>query len=406
MTLGNSNKILQRQIKFHVLTIWTVIIVYPVISILDFIYYPKFLTGLLLIRAAVVLCFFVLLMLIKLKKYKLIKFYPVLMIIPATWSLSYMSYYVGDGFSSPYFASNMLIILAVSVTLETSAMEFFMLAFCALPFHFYINSLATKYSDHDMVSNIFFLGLAFVIGSILNILTNQLRKKELEARENNEFLVKVFTHDVKNRITVLYMILDRIRNTSVDRNISKDMEEVIIEQDRISQMVKNLMNCFAMEDSLVIKKKSYSMEEIGEEIAQEWSFKFANRSTKFDVEIKDNVNIRMDHEYMKLAWNNILSNSLQYAGSKGSSKVTLYRENDWIIMSFKNSGKIIPVDFRKHIFDKYLKPEQQSPYSKGLGLHYSKLVVSLHGGTIEYIPHERSKEDEEEVNEFLVKIPA
>ena len=46
-----------------------------------------------------------------------------------------------------------------------------------------------------------------------------------------------------------------------------------------------------------------------------------------------------------------------------------------------------------------MDPKKQSPYSKGLGLHYARLMCEMHGGQIEY------NDAVENQHEFQIKLP-
>ena len=73
--------------------------------------------------------------------------------------------------------------------------------------------------------------------------------------------------------------------------------------------------------------------------------------------------------------------------------------NKLINISFLNSGTLAYETSQKNIFEKYKLPETHSPYNKGLGLNYSKMMCELHGGDLTY------NITEDKLNEFIVKLP-
>jgi signal transduction histidine kinase len=317
--------------------------------------------------------------------------------ILASTIISLMPLFTGDGFASHYFGGNMLVILIASVIFNVSPLEFTILASGILFFHFTIISLASPFNYKEFMSSLFFLVSASLMGGILNTLVNAQQKREDDLYNHNQFFVKVFAHDIKNHLA------SGIANLQLLKQIPDDLTQIdtiIDDEKHINRIVGNLINIFSS-DSLYINKQNINFTQLTEHLTKEWKPKFQTKKITFELinAIPTDLPIRFDNQYMQLVWDNLLANSYQNTPSEGKIIIRFFIEKTSAVFSFANSGEIIPESLRATLFNKHLHSEKHTPYSKGLGLHYSKMMCDLHGGDILYII------TPENLNEFRVKLP-
>ena len=99
---------------------------------------------------------------------------------------------------------------------------------------------------------------------------------------------------------------------------------------------------------------------------------------------------------------NLVDNAVKFTDENGKILVNTANDNKYAYFSIINSGKGIPKDDLKRVFDRFYKVDASRSTdvkSTGLGLYLVKSIVDLHGGTISV---------ESEVNNFTrftVKLP-
>ncbi|MBN1114025.1 MAG: HAMP domain-containing histidine kinase [Oligoflexia bacterium] len=264
--------------------------------------------------------------------------------------------------------------------------------------------MAGNFSFNDFFSQAFFLGYGVTIGCVLNVLTTRVVKREHEAVKRTEFLIKTLSHDVKNRLSIIKGCLSLICADYEDKKPEQKMKVGILDMEstKVSQIVNNLINCFS-EEYINLNKKPESIHKIKEMIMSDWEQKFKLNSINFDfklINISEQDSIDIDLNYIELAWNNILANSIQY--NKPGSRVCLNiaRQNGSVLFKFLSDNEIIPEEKREEIFNKYTDSKQHTFCSKGLGLYYVRFVSRLHGGNAWY-----GVEDESGKGMFILEFP-
>lgn len=357
--------------------------------ILDAVYYPQYLGRLLTIRLiaiAYACCAFILLSKIPIKYLD-----ADILAIPGNLAISLMCYFT-EGFSSVYFGGNMLVILATSM-LAVNLARYAISLVIILVFHFSLLILRKPLDLQGMSAHAFFLSYAAVIGFIIKLLADKIRNREFIANRKNEYFVKVFAHDIKNRIAAGITTLE----LHMENSNQKFLKTILNNEKQMNRMVVNLINIFS-EERIVIKKEPMAPAALMDIFKKHWAVIFNAKNIEFICRADSNENVWLDKNYMLLAFDNLLSNASQHTPENGKTLVELSNDNCFSYISFLNSGKTIPKEAVKDIFKQYLHPKKQTAYHKGLGLNYSKMMCELHGGSMTYSV-------ENNMNKFTIKMP-
>ena len=236
---------------------------------------------------------------------------------------------------------------------------------------------------------IFSLGIFFIVWKVYD---EYLKAKIAEALEKVDYMTKIICHDLKNKIIVPSMSLQRLIFQAGNNDV---LLQIQYQLNIVSNSIANLINVTENE-AAGIKIKP---EKINTEILRN---KFENfkkicffRNIVCEIELTEDAVI-VDWHYFELVIDNLLQNIFQSTPEGG--KVRIKQKYNEII--FSNSGFIIPENNRSGIFEKYENRGSHTAYNKGLGLHYSKMIVELHGGKIAYRAN-----DIEKMNEFVIKFP-
>ncbi len=95
---------------------------------------------------------------------------------------------------------------------------------------------------------------------------------------------------------------------------------------------------------------------------------------------------------------NILNNAQQAIDDSGTITITTRQEDEWVIVSIRDTGCGIPADMREKIFDPFFTTKEPG-VGTGLGLSLSYGLITKLGGTIE------CKSELRLGTEFLIRFP-
>ena len=97
------------------------------------------------------------------------------------------------------------------------------------------------------------------------------------------------------------------------------------------------------------------------------------------------ITLKLDKDKLSMAFQNIVSNAIDYTPDGGDIDITLKKENNQVIIKIQDNGIGIPTEAQAHIFEKFYRGDNAKKTEtdrSGLGLYISKQILLKHGGTI------------------------
>lgn len=230
-----------------------------------------------------------------------------------------------------------------------------------------------------------------------------LRKKSEENRKN---LILDISHDLKNPLSSILGYAELCNNKP---NLAKEelgeYTKIIYENSiRANSLITDLFELSKMESSeYAINKTSvdiceYMREEIGIFIAV---FEKAGFIYDFDIPEKE-IYIGIDIKQMDRVFQNLVANTGQYNLKETKVKISLFEQENEIVIIFKDNGIGIPVEIAKDIFKPFVRGDSSrnsQTGSTGLGLAIVSKIIVAHGGNIKLITAENCG------CEFIIRIP-
>ena len=92
----------------------------------------------------------------------------------------------------------------------------------------------------------------------------------------------------------------------------------------------------------------------------------------------------MDIEQLPRVFDNLLENSMKYAGTLPVKiYVDIREEGDHVVLEWRDDGKGVPEEKLDDIFQRFYRcDESRTEKGSGVGLYVVKYIVERHGGTI------------------------
>ena len=90
-----------------------------------------------------------------------------------------------------------------------------------------------------------------------------------------------------------------------------------------------------------------------------------------------------NRDRLNQVWINLINNALQAMDYKGTLVITTKREDEWVMVSFTDTGHGIPTEIADRIFDPFFTTKKHGE-GIGLGLEIVRSIVEGAGGRIEF----------------------
>ncbi|MED3572272.1 vancomycin resistance histidine kinase VanS [Cytobacillus praedii] len=241
----------------------------------------------------------------------------------------------------------------------------------------------------------------------LNTVKSKLEKrakdaKEAEQRKND--LVVYLAHDIKTPLTSVigYLsLLDEAADMPIEQK-EKYLKITLEKATRLEQLINEFFEITRFNlQSILLEKETINLNYMLMQIADEFYPLLAPNGKQTIVEVDNDLKIDADPNKLARVFNNILKNAIAYSYENSIIEISGTRKNEMAIITFTNTGKIIPSHKLEMIFEKFYRLDTSRTAQTGgagLGLAIAKEIVHAHGGSI-------SAESNDEKTVFTVTIP-
>ncbi|WP_185974296.1 ATP-binding protein [Litoribacter populi] len=197
-------------------------------------------------------------------------------------------------------------------------------------------------------------------------------------------LISKVSHEIR---TPLHAIFGNTR-VLLDTQLNSEQEEIIQNILKSERLLMNLVNEvldfseFKSEEFNLVYKPTY-LSELLEDAKSLFTPLAKEKGLKIEIEASDvELPVMADGMRLSQVLSNLLNNAIKFT-EKG--KVTLRANrvsHNTYQFEVEDSGKGIPEEFQKKMFEEYTQAEGDSEFGTGLGLAICKTLVNNHGGDI------------------------
>ncbi len=246
---------------------------------------------------------------------------------------------------------------------------------------------------------------------ITNSRKSQLVIEHLEREKTEELSqlkLKFFTnvsHEFRTPLTLISGLIDQLRNPQRD-STEAERHTYYDKIHRNAQVLLNLVNQLLdfrkVEQGMHTVKVSFG--NIGSYIQMlTENFNELARKKRIDFTFicKEDITGYYDADIIERIIFNLLSNAFKFTNEEGEVIVSLdFRpEQENLTLEVRDNGIGMSADVKKHLFDRFSHTYVKREHGSGIGLSYTKGLVELYHGTIDF-------ESEEHIGtSFLLKLP-
>ncbi len=202
-------------------------------------------------------------------------------------------------------------------------------------------------------------------------------------------------HEIRNPLAVI--------NTSsyyLKKKLKDADEKTITHLNRIIKQTRNSSDIIqSLQDLTKMKESQKARMDIADVIEDGINNSSIPQTVKIIEKVpKDKLFVDVDGKQLLMVFNNILNNAVQAMDNKGTIWVTANRgSNNWVEVSFRDSGPGIPSEDLKKIFHSFFGTKAKG---LGFGLTICQMIIGKHGGEIE------TQSEPGKGATFIVRLPS
>ncbi len=223
-------------------------------------------------------------------------------------------------------------------------------------------------------------------------------------------LIRRTSHELKTPLISIYsstqFLLENYQKEMNDEMLNL-IELINRGGKRLKDLAENLLDVLNLEtNAIILHKEKIDLVEIMKNCVKDFSLLLKKRNITIKLEIGDSSLIQADKGRIEQVILNLLSNAIKNTPPNGIIYIGLDEQNDFIDITFRDTGIGFTEDEKENIFEKFGKLERKNIEDdiiiegSGLGLYITKHLVELHGGKI-WMESEGRKKG----STFIIRLP-
>ncbi len=215
--------------------------------------------------------------------------------------------------------------------------------------------------------------------AVLAMKSEREKSVERERSVSLEKMIDAVAHEIRNPLTSIGGFARKIYRSLSQDDPNRDYMKMIIDDvARVENMIRQIVELKTMG---VLHPKPSDINKIVSEAVRSFEKELTDRNIEFEVELMDKPPLALlDGGSILKTINHLIRNSIEaMEKAPGKLKISTFIRNEAIEVTVSDTGKGIPEDKIKFIFDPLFTSKIYGP---GLGLTFDKMIIQEHGGSI------------------------
>lgn len=232
--------------------------------------------------------------------------------------------------------------------------------------------------------------ISLIVGScawgIIMIIAWYLSKNIVRPLEENDIKQKQFIsdagHELKTPISVISANADIL---SLEIGENKWLSNIQYENERMGNLVMQLLELVRAEN-VIQTKEELDLSRLVSGGALTFESVAYENGLILNSDIEDNITVDGNQSQLSQLVSILIDNAIDNANGGKEIAVKLYSSKNQAVLSVINSGRPIPEDVKKRLFERFYRADEARTDEKGhygLGLAIAKAIVNSHSGKIE-----------------------
>ncbi len=217
--------------------------------------------------------------------------------------------------------------------------------------------------------------------------------KDVTKLEKRKLLKQEMTNSIAQELqTPVNAIRGLLENLIADENLKKEernqyVQKALKQLKRLSKLTQDTSILTKMEETASLYTiKDIVVKDIVKEAVDSLRTGLNNNKSEVKTEIPDDVKIKGNKSLVFAIFQNLIENSVHYAGKNSTIEIKMYLEDKYnYYFSYSDNGPGIPEEYLPRIFERFYrvgKDKGDEYEGSGLGLSIVKNAVQFHKGEI------------------------
>jgi CheY-like chemotaxis protein len=249
-------------------------------------------------------------------------------------------------------------------------------------------------------------GEATFLGVIMDVtVRRRMEEASRDAERRKDEFLATLAHELRNPLAPIRNGLTVLRNTD-NVEVSKSIHSILDRQvNHITRLIDDLLEIsrFAL-GKIEVRRAAVDLKTVlNRAVEMSQPFIEAGRHRLELSMPPEPMMVHADGVRLTQVFSNILINASKYTLEGGTISLNVEKQGDHVVVAIRDSGIGIPPHMLTRIFELFTQVDSydsQANRGLGVGLAMARLLVDLHGGTIEARSEGLGKG-----SEFLVRLP-
>ncbi|MBL8697030.1 MAG: PAS-domain containing protein [Alphaproteobacteria bacterium] len=238
--------------------------------------------------------------------------------------------------------------------------------------------------------------LESIVGLHTDIAERKRHQAELEralaaAREVNDQqrrFISIASHEFRTPLAVIDGAVQRIAaklgEAAVDEYVSRRLQRIRAAIGRMTGMIELMLSSARLDEGkLRLETGAIDLTDLVREVCR----RQRHISPQFTIAtegVEEGLRIEGDRRLLEQVFTNLLSNAVKYSGASRRIEVAAGMQSGTVEISVRDFGIGISPQDLTHMFTRFFRASTATGIpGTGIGLHFAKELVLLHGGTID-----------------------
>ena len=254
--------------------------------------------------------------------------------------------------------------------------------------------LASSYQEPE-VAALTVLALSAVLFLIGYMIVRAFEQVAMASKSKSDF-ISIMSHQLRSPLSAIKWQLNLLLQGPGDispASMKTYLDTVVEQNERMIRAVNDLLEVNRIEDrDLILRPSKWSLKDLTFKITEEYKKYASAYNVKINLTAEgDAPQVFADEERIKRVVEHLLDNAIRYSMNGGEITVSIEKFGDFIKWKVTDSGRGIPQEEQRRIFEKYFRSPAAARFQtegSGVGLFISRSIINLSKGDMGFSSEE------------------